>query len=189
MNKQQLRAQIAALQDATMDENKNFRTAYDEGKFDALSAVDALLDSLQEEPVSENLEEAAKIYTVSLVVNEIIPDATVKQLREVADKSFKAGANWRYEQFENNRLAACDNMTKEEFDREQKFTTNFIEKNNRIPTYSDAIEYGRKQMIDKAIKWLEDNIDRYLYNTGGYEEYIPKCGGKMFEDFKKAMEE
>lgn len=36
-----------------MDENKNFRSAYDEGKFDALSAVDVLLDSLQEEPVSE----------------------------------------------------------------------------------------------------------------------------------------
>ena len=51
MNIQQLRAQIAALQDATMDENRNFRSGYDEGKFDALSAVDALLDSLQEEPV------------------------------------------------------------------------------------------------------------------------------------------
>lgn len=58
MNIQQLRAQIAALQDATMDENKNFRSAYDEGKFDALSAVDALLDSLQEEPVSKDFEEA-----------------------------------------------------------------------------------------------------------------------------------
>ncbi len=52
MNIQQLRAQIAALQDATMDENKNFRSAYDEGKFDALSAVDTLLDSIQEEPAS-----------------------------------------------------------------------------------------------------------------------------------------
>jgi len=59
MNIQQLRTQIATLQSATMDENKNFRSAYDEGKFDALSSVDALLDSLQEEgePVSEDLEE------------------------------------------------------------------------------------------------------------------------------------
>ena len=53
MNIQQLRAKIAALQDATMDENKNFRSAYDEGKFDALSAVDALLDSLQEKPIKD----------------------------------------------------------------------------------------------------------------------------------------
>ena len=60
MNIQQLRAQIAALQDATMDENRNFRSDYDEGKFDALSTVDALLDSLQEEPVSEDFEEVVK---------------------------------------------------------------------------------------------------------------------------------
>ena len=59
MNIQQLKAKIAALQDATMDENKNFRTAYDEGKFDALTAVDNLLDSLQEESVSvwHNMDE------------------------------------------------------------------------------------------------------------------------------------
>lgn len=57
-------------------------------------------------------------------------------------------------------------------------------------TISDDIEYIRTDaFIEKACDWLEDNIDRYLYNTGGYGEYIPKCGGKMYEDFKKAMEE
>ena len=78
---------------------------------------------------------------------------------------FIAGADWRYEQFEKNRLAACDNMTKEEADREQEFTTNFIEKNNRIPTYSDAIEYGRKQLIDKAAEWLNNfySEDRHCF--------------------------
>ena len=80
-------------------------------------------------------------------------------------KAFKAGANWQYEQFEKNRLTACDNMTEEEADREQEFTTDFIEKNNRIPTYSDAIEYGRKQMIDKACEWLNNfyNEDRHCF--------------------------
>lgn len=48
---------------------------------------------------------------------------------------------------------------------------------------------GQEKIIEKACEWLRDNIDKYLYNTGGYEVYIPKCGGKMFEDFKKAMEE
>ena len=78
---------------------------------------------------------------------------------------FIAGADWRYEQFEKNRLAACDNMTKEEADREQEFTTNFIEKNNRIPTYSDAMEYGRKQLIDKAAEWLNNfySEDRHCF--------------------------
>ena len=64
MNIQQLRAQIAVLQDATMDKNRNFRSDYDEGRFDALTAVDALLDSLQEEPVSEDLESEIQRYYV-----------------------------------------------------------------------------------------------------------------------------
>jgi hypothetical protein len=50
MNIQQLREQIATLQDATMDSNGNFLSDYDEGKFDALTAIDNLLDSLREEP-------------------------------------------------------------------------------------------------------------------------------------------
>lgn len=53
----------------------------------------------------------------------------------------------------------------------------------------DSIEYIRTDaFIEKACLWLKDNIDRYLYNTGGIDEYIPKCGGKMIEDFKSYME-
>jgi hypothetical protein len=46
----------------------------------------------------------------------------------------------------------------------------------------------KKRMIEKVCKWLEQNVDKYLYNIGGYEEYIPKCGDKLFYDFKKAMQ-
>lgn len=88
MNIQLLRAKIAALQDATMDENKNFRTAYDEGKFDALSAVDALLDSLQEEPVSKSLEEAARNYSNNL-------DNICGSIGEQTRNAFKKGAQWQ----------------------------------------------------------------------------------------------
>ena len=59
--------------------------------------MDDLLNK-KEGPISNDLEEATKIHTTSLVLNETIPDATVKQLREVADKSFKAGAQWQKEQ-------------------------------------------------------------------------------------------
>ena len=88
MDIQQLRAQIAALQDATMDENKNFLTAYDEGKFDALSAVDALLDSMQEEPVSKSLEEAARNYSNNL-------DNICGSIGEQTRNAFKKGAQWQ----------------------------------------------------------------------------------------------
>lgn len=99
---------------------------------------------------------------------------------EYVEKAFIAGANWQYEQFEKNRLAACDNMTKEEFDREQEFTTDFIEKNNRIPTYSDAIEYGRKQMIEKACEWLNN------FYSEDRNAYLVK---EDIDAFIKAMEE
>ena len=62
MNIHQLRTQIAALQSATMDENKHFRSAYDEGKFDALEAVDALLDSMQKEPKEIDFEKELHKY-------------------------------------------------------------------------------------------------------------------------------
>lgn len=102
-------------------------------------------------------------------------------------EAFKAGAECQYEQFEKNRLAACDNMTKEEADREQEFTTDFIEKNNRIPTYSDAIEYGRKLMIDKAIEWLENNLSQEVSVISG--GYVHINFDNAIEEFKKAMED
>lgn len=92
---------------------------------------------------------------------------------------FKAGANWRYEQFEKNRLAACDNMTKEEADREQEFTTEFIEKNHRVPTYSDAIEYSRKMAFDKTVEWLKEQDE--MIGISFQQDFI--------ERFKRAMEE
>ena len=97
---------------------------------------------------------------------------------EYVEKAFKAGANWRYEQFEKNRLAACDNMTKEEADREQEFTTDFIEKNNRIPTYSDAIEYGRESMKERLTK-LEELADKMYYAA----QYLTTDASKL----RKAM--
>lgn len=95
------------------------------------------------------LEEAANEYANSIAQHDH------NKVFSIVD--FKAGANWRYEQFEKNRLAACDNMTKEEFEREQEFTTNFIEKNNRVPTYSDAIEYGRNIASEQAMKYLQEH--------------------------------
>lgn len=73
------------------------------------------------------------------------------------EQAFIDGAEWQYEQFEKNRLTACDNMTKEEADREQEFTTDFIEKNNRQPTYSEAIEYGRNIASEQAMKYLHEH--------------------------------
>ena len=46
----------------------------------------------------------------------------------------------------------------------------------------------RKEMIDKAVAWLEQNANRYIYNAGTGDDFAPKMAGSMYEDFKKAME-
>lgn len=106
---------------------------------------------------------------IEKAANDFFPiDEKEMSLDEQSDQllrqiGFKFGAKWQYEQFEKNRLTACDNMTKEEAEREQEFTTDFIEKNNRVPTYSDAIEYGRKIAFDKAVEWMKLYILNHEY--------------------------
>lgn len=51
------------------------------------------------------------------------------------------------------------------------------------------VNIRKQELIDKACEWLMENVSNYLYNTGGFEEYIPQCGDAMFIDFRKAMEE
>ena len=58
------------------------------------------------------------------------------------------------------------------------------------PQTLEAVEYIRTDaFIDKACSWLKENKDKYLYNTGEKDEYIPTCSGKMIDDFRKYMEE
>ena len=74
---------------------------------------------------------------------------------DYASACFKSGANWQKEQFEKNRLAACDKQTEEEADIESDFVMNIIKNEHRQPTFDDAIKYGmrlqKEQMMAKAI--------------------------------------
>lgn len=57
------------------------------------------------------------------------------------------------------------------------------------PQTLEAVEYTRTDaLIEKAFAWLKENKDKYLYNTGERDEYIPTCSGKMIDDFRKYME-
>lgn len=51
--------------------------------------------------------------------------------------------------------------------------------------YNSAYKYA----MDFAIDWLKRNANKYTYNTGGDDEYIPCVGGKCWEDLKQDMEE
>lgn len=102
---------------------------------------------------------------------------------------FESGAKWQEEQFEKNRLAACDDLTAEQAQIESEFVVQHLKNFNRTPTFIDAIEYGRKQMIEKACEWLKYYIS-YDDFGGNMEWLVPfendEC---MIQHFKTYMEE
>ena len=105
---------ISKEQDGLMDVNCNFRSAADEASYNILCNLDAYIDTLQKEPVSEDLNTAAKEYA-----NNITDKLGYRlQLR----RAVCFGAKWQIGQFENNRLAACDAQTEEEAEKDLELT-------------------------------------------------------------------
>lgn len=105
----------------------------------------SFINSLPEEPVSEDLEKAAINYMKS-------QNPPIWGLYD----GFIAGAKYKEGQFEKNRLEHCNSITNEQAELEQKFLDEHLDKNNRMPTFLDAIEYGmrlqKEQMMTKAIE-------------------------------------
>ena len=124
-----------------------------------LSALLPFLDTLSEEP-DNDLEEAADNHIRNVVDTAGHPgwDWTTQ---DIAD-AFKSGAEWQEKRWENNRLMAQENATEEECQREMDFVDNHIKKNHRIPTFSDAINYG--------IEWHQKQMplpeDTLIYQKG-----------------------
>ena len=102
--------------------------------FRGLNRIRDFIDSLPEEPVGEDLEKAAEDYGVRQGA----------ELKPFAIKDFKAGAQWKEEQFEKNRLEHCNSITNEQAELEQSFIDQHLDKNDRMPTFLDANEYGMR---------------------------------------------
>ena len=52
------------------------------------------------------------------------------------------------------RLKKCDDMTEAEYNRETAFVDWYLENGKGMPAYSDAIEWARKDLLDKVCEWL-----------------------------------
>lgn len=79
---------------------------------------------------------------------------------------FKAGAKWQIEQYKKAELKYCATLTTEEAEREINFVNSFINNEYRVPTFSDAIEYGRESMRERLTK-LKELADR-MYHAAQY---------------------
>ena len=107
-------------------------------------------DSLTQEPVSEDLEQAIDTYLATYFGGE-----KEKQDWPFLKKMAIHFAAWQKEQLENNRLKHCDSITNEQAELEQGFIDQHLDKHQRMPTFLDAIEYGmrlqKEQMMAKAV--------------------------------------
>lgn len=103
------------------------------------------INSLQEEPVSEDLEEAAKKAGQKHFPDENNIWARPNYEAKKAECAFMEGAQWQKEQFEKNRLEHCDSITEEQYNLECGFIDQYLKKYHRTPTFLDAIEYGMKK--------------------------------------------
>ena len=102
----------------------------------------------------KTIEERAKEYaskkadiSLSAVYNEA--------LASIYEEGYIAGANAQKEIDEEVRLKKCDDMTQAEYDREVAFADWYNKNGKGTPTYSDAIEWARKEVINKACELLK----------------------------------
>lgn len=101
------------------------------------------------EPVSNDLEKAAVEAFKQIV------DSDKNNFLEI----FKAGVKWQAEQFEKNRLAACDRQAEEEAEIESDFVMGIIEREHRQPTFDDAIKYGMRLQKERLLAKVVDGED------------------------------
>lgn len=146
----------------------------------------------------EEIEEAALNYGYNNPNGHLNADAEYEEDYETPSHDFTAGAEWAdehpihyntmLEEFEKNRLNHCDSITKEQYDLESGFVTRHLEKNHRIPTFLDAIEYGiekaREEMLDEALESYCKVCDHFAHDV---PTYICRLDCPYYKDFRKAM--
>ena len=98
-----------------------------------------------------------------------------------AKKAYIAGAKEQQAIDEEVRLKKSDDMTEAEYDREVAFADWYLKNGKSTPTFSDAIEWARKEVIEEACEIVRNIANEYF---GDWEQ---SC--KVGDTFRKAMEE
>ena len=129
----------------------------------------------------KTIEERAREYSLKDF------DGYYTEREKAMEEGYIAGATEQKAIDEEVRLKNCDDMTQAEYDRESAFAEWYHKNRNGTPTFSDAIEWARKEVIDDACEWL----DNYLMEIGYPDDWLRNSlnikSGK--ERFRKAMEE
>ena len=106
---------------------------------------------------------------------------------KAVEEGYVVGATIQKYIDEKVRLKKCDDMTQAEHDREVAFADWYSKNGNGTPTFSDAIEWARKETIEKACEWLDNYLMEIGYPDDWLRDSLNIKSGK--ERFRKAMEE
>ena len=109
-------------------------------------------------------------------------------LASIFEKGYIAGATEQKTIDEGIRLKKCDNMTKGELERETAFLEQYVDEKDNIPSFSDAIEWARKEVIKEANDWFSNYLTIELRDSVNW--FYGSSNMKSGQDrFIEAMEE
>lgn len=124
----------------------------------------------------KTIEERAKEYSLKDF------DGYYTGREKAMEEGYIAGATKQKAIDEEVRLKNCDDMTQAEYDRESAFAEWYHKNRNGTPTFSDAIEWARKEVIEEACEWIDKYL--HLFVMKGNILYP-----KLAQEFRKAIEE
>lgn len=134
----------------------------------------------------KTIEERAKEYAPAPFDPDEIIYTKKGYVVNVIRDAYIVGANAQKAIDEEVRLKKCDDMTEAEYDREGAFADWYHKNGKGTPTYSDAIEWARKDLLNKVCEWIKENFEHYIdVEVSSYYIYDEQ----FVEDFRKAMEE
>ena len=100
------------------------------------------------------IEERAKEYA-SKKADISLSDVYNEALASIYEEGYIVGATEQKAIDEEVRLKKCDDMTEAEYEREVAFAEWYNKNGKGTPTYSDTIEWARKEVINKACELLK----------------------------------
>ena len=128
----------------------------------------------------KTIEERAKEYSLKDF------DGYYTGREKAVEEGYVVGATEQKAIDEEVRLKKRDDMTESEHEREAAFAEWYHKNRNGTPTFSDAIEWARKEVIEKACEWLGNYLMEIGYPDDWLRDSLNIKSGK--ERFIKAME-
>ena len=132
-----------------------------------------------EERAKEWSEHIVETTPYDVVNGEVCVFAKDRDIADVAEESYIAGATDQKAIEEEVTLKKYDAMTGKQLDREENFTSWYFQNVKGVPTFSDAIEWATKQTIDEVCEWMTN------FKNGNGEFHLYDFVGNL----RKSMEE